>query len=85
MNDTILLPIVSTGLALWALMVAAEAVVKLYWRYRNRRTGGYKHDMECPMCKEISLRYYGEVKLTNGDTMTEYECTECKHYETGEW
>lgn len=93
-GDGILFVVLVWGIVAYTVTVLVQLGLE-FWNARTRRTGGdscpwyplgtggYRNDMECPACKEISLRYVGVV--TGDNTITEYECTECGHYETGEW
>jgi hypothetical protein len=76
--------VVEVGAVLWVGTWLAEAAYKEFIsRKPKRRAFGLdSKPTECPACGEIELRPFGVVTPYKGHAFVEYECEECKHYET---
>ena len=83
MDDSILFSVILWGLAAYTIVCVVQF---LLWLSREQSTwhpfGCDSDPMECPDCKEISLRPYGVVTPRNGRRFVEYECDECGCYLT---
>jgi hypothetical protein len=84
MSDRVLILVIEWGAALWVALWLAELAYKEWFSPKVKRNAYWldREPLECPACGEIALVGVGIVRPRKGHAFVEYECEECKHYET---